>query len=109
MSERRFKGYNTNTKHGFFGTFTLWEFIAVLGTGILASALTNANGATPMLYAAAGSTVALLVVLFSRRTLSNYPRLFGHLYSYLNRADYYHVKPERNYTPVLSDTRQRKR
>ena len=38
MSERRFKGYNLDTKHGFFGTFTLWEFLIILGSGILEAA-----------------------------------------------------------------------
>lgn len=109
MSDRRFKGYSTITKSGFFGTFTLWEFLAVLGAGIFGSGLSNANGATPMVYGVVAGSVTLLVVLFSRRTLSNYPKLFNHVYGYLNRTDYYHVKPERHYKPVLSDTRQRKR
>ncbi len=109
MSERRFKGYSTLTKSGFFGTFTLWEFMAVFGAGIFGSGLSNANGAAPMVYGVVAGSVTLLVVLVSRRTLSNYPRLFTHIYSYLNRSDYYHVEPERHYTPVLSDPRTQER
>jgi hypothetical protein len=109
MSVRRYKGYSTDTKHGFFGTFTIWEAMSVLFAGIFGSGLTSDNGATPMIYGVvcAGSTLA--VVLISRRLLSNYPKLFVHIYSYLNRPDYLHVTPERSYTPVLADARRRER
>lgn len=108
MSERRIKGYNLDTKHGFFGTFTLWEIMAILGAGILGSSFTSASGATPMIYSAVSGTLALLAVLISRRLLTQYPNIFKHLYAYLGRADYQHVQPEREYVPVLPDSKHRR-
>lgn len=108
MSERRFKGYSLDTKHGFFGTFTLWEALIIIGSGILGGSFTSSSGTAPMIYTAVSGVVALLAVLMSKRTLSQYPNLFKHLYRYLNRPDSKHVQPERDYVPVLPDAKKRR-
>lgn len=109
MSERRFKGYNLDTKHGFFGTFTIWEFMIIFGCGILGGSFTSSSGSAPMIYSAISGVAALIGVLISKRTLANYPNYFKHLYKYLNRPDYKHVKPDWDYVPVLPDAKHRRR
>ncbi len=109
MSERRFKGYNLDTKHGFFGTFTIWEFMFIFGCGILGGSFTSSSGSAPMIYSVISGVVALIVVLISKRTLAQKPHYYKHIYKYLNRPDYKHVKPDRDYVPVLPDAKQRRR
>lgn len=108
MSERRFKGYSLDTKHGFFGTFTLWEFVIIFGCGIFGGSFTSSNGTAPMIYSAVSGVSALIAVLIAKRTLAQKPNYFKHLYNYLNRPDYKHVKPERDYVPVLPDAKKRR-
>ena len=108
MSERRFKGYSLDTKHGFFGTFTIWEVMVIFGAGILGGSFTSASGATPMIYTALSAVTALVAVMVSKRTLAHYPHYFRHLYQYLNRPDYKDVKPEREYVPVLPNAKKRR-
>lgn len=107
MSERRYKGYDLDTRHGFFGTFSLWEVIIIFGTALIGGGLTPSNGTAPMIYTALSGAVALIGVLVTRRTLAQKPNYFKHLFAYINRPDFKHIKPERDYVPVLPDAKRR--
>ncbi|MBB5235985.1 hypothetical protein [Deinococcus budaensis] len=99
----RVEGMDTDTRYGVFGSFQLWEGLALLAAIILPMSIAS-NYRLPffltLLAPLVGFMVTLFVIFYLRNIEDHEPRKFDTWYGWYTGPDYYEVRPDPHPVPV---------
>lgn len=107
-SNRRFSGYRTDSKHGIFGTLTLWNLLGIVMVFVLGQEFAKRVTAQSPLQTLIALGLALLtfvLIIVVRRMLAAYPKIVTHWWRFWSGEDLNVVKPDRRPVPLVPPTK----
>lgn len=101
----RVQGMDTDTRYGVFGSFQLWEGLALLAAIIVPFSIAS-NYRLPffltLLVPIAGFMVTLILIFVMRNLEDREPNKLDTWYGWYTGPDYYEVRPDPNPVPVTT-------